>query len=134
MDYGLTTSPFQSLSFSNALFRSPAFSTMAMSRPKILPILAKSRRDKYRGQLSLGGGKCMYFLPKNTHRPIFTCYDIKITDRQQPKMKTLPPARRHSKPLLPPATIASTERQSRASAAGFCPLIFCLLPGRRGRG
>jgi hypothetical protein len=42
-------------------------------------------------ELSLGGGECMYFLPKITHRPICTCYDIKTTDHQQPKKKTLPP-------------------------------------------
>ena len=41
-DYGLMTSPFPSLSFSNASFRLPAFSTMAMSRHKISPILATS--------------------------------------------------------------------------------------------
>ena len=48
-DGELTTSPYPSLSFSNSSFQSPAFSTVAMSRHKISPILATSRRDKYRG-------------------------------------------------------------------------------------
>ena len=49
-DGELTTSPYPSLSFSNASFQLPAFSTVVMSRHKILPILATSRRDKYRGR------------------------------------------------------------------------------------